>query len=107
MSVTQINLLPDVPPMGSRLIAINNASVDRRVRSELLAHAPEWARWWTQDASGAGLYWDHQPVADLLFGCWVAAPNCQRNYRALRRDMPLAGAWQDILIELLPEVTRD
>lgn len=103
MSVTQINLLPDVPPMESRLIAINNASVDRRVRSELLAHAPKWARWWTQDASGAGFYWDYQPVADLLFGCWVAAPNCQRNYRALRRDMPLAGAWQDILIE----VTRD
>lgn len=95
---TQLNLLPDVPPLGPRLIAIKARSYRERVLEELRNHAPAWATCWAQNASGSGYYWEHTPTADMLSGYWVAPPECHRHQcHSLRRDMMLRGDWSQLL----------
>lgn len=98
---TQINLLPDVPPMGARLIAIKAKSYQERVLEELRNHAPAWATCWTQNACGSGYYWEHAPTADVLFGYWVAPPECHRHHCcSLRWDMMLPGDWSQLFFAM-------
>ena len=72
------------------------------IRQQLVADAPAWARWWTQGVSGAGYFWEHRPVADLLAGAWKSAPECYLCKCLTRRhDLNLSGAyWPDLLIEI-------
>jgi hypothetical protein len=32
--------------------------------------APSWAQWFTVDDDGYGCWWDTQPVANKMVGCW-------------------------------------
>ena len=32
--------------------------------------APSWAQWFTIDDDGYGFWWDTQPVANKMVGCW-------------------------------------
>lgn len=103
----QINLLPEMSPMGARLAAIKSRSHQERVLRELRSHAPAWATCWTQNASGSGYYWEHQPTADLTMGYWMAPIECLRHQcRSLRWDTTLAGDWTQLLFDLTAEVPQ-
>ncbi|GIK73825.1 MAG: hypothetical protein BroJett021_28130 [Chloroflexota bacterium] len=72
----QINLLPNVPPLGRRYLARNARLEEERLMIYLREHAPAWARWWSQNECGSGYYWEHEPECDERIGYWCAQPGC-------------------------------
>jgi hypothetical protein len=53
----------ETQPNNTRLIA-------------LIENAPVWAYHWAQNASGAGLYWEHKPQALGVTGVWIRGSTC-------------------------------
>lgn len=73
------------------------------IRQQLIADAPEWARFWAQNASGSGYYWEHRPVRRGNAVYWAASPECYYDHkcRTQRHDLNLRGVeWSESLVEI-------
>lgn len=58
-------------------------------------HAPNWARFWTSDLNGRGMWWETEPYFDKQYAIWMNEDEGKRTYATSKptlRERPAAGS---------------
>ena len=69
ITLSQPASIPTLPPTG-RTRSGSDQQKEKSMTEPDWTTAPSWAQWFTIDDDGYGFWWDTQPVANKMVGCW-------------------------------------